>query len=110
MADRKRTKFEEENRAEMFEELRRDIKEIETIAETATAIPPGWWRLDRDFPPTPSKAPVSLRIDEDVLAFFRGYGRGYQTRMNRVLRTYMQARLAKVITSAKEKTAEGDLL
>ena len=37
------------------------------------------------------KEPISLRIDPDVLAFFRAQGKGYQTRMNAVLRAYMEA-------------------
>ena len=35
---------------------------------------------------------VSLRVDADVLAWFRGRGRKYQTYMNQVLRREMQAR------------------
>jgi uncharacterized protein (DUF4415 family) len=34
---------------------------------------------------------VCLRIDRDILDWFRGQGRGYQTRMNAVLRAYMAA-------------------
>lgn len=37
------------------------------------------------------KSAVSLRIDPDVLAFFKSGGKGYQTRMNAVLRAYMEA-------------------
>ena len=37
------------------------------------------------------KASVTLRIDQDILSWFRGAGRGYQTRINAVLRSYMQA-------------------
>ena len=39
----------------------------------------------------PKKTAISLRVDEDVLDFFKGEGRGYQTRMNAVLRQYMDA-------------------
>jgi uncharacterized protein (DUF4415 family) len=39
----------------------------------------------------PSKHLVCIRIDRDVLDWFRGQGRGYQTRMNAVLRSYMDA-------------------
>lgn len=39
----------------------------------------------------PKKEPISLRIDGDVLAWFRAQGAGYQTRMNAVLRAYMTA-------------------
>ena len=40
---------------------------------------------------TPPKQPVTLRIDADVLAFFKGQGQGYQTRINKLLRKYMDA-------------------
>jgi uncharacterized protein (DUF4415 family) len=36
------------------------------------------------------KALLSLRIDRDVLEWFRASGPGYQTRMNAVLRAYME--------------------
>jgi len=38
----------------------------------------------------PSKQQVSLRLDADVLAWFRRGGRGYQTRINRALREVMR--------------------
>lgn len=37
----------------------------------------------------PLKQPVTLRIDADVLAFFKSQGQGYQTRINKLLRKYM---------------------
>ena len=37
----------------------------------------------------PIKKPVTLRLDEDVLVWFRKQGRGYQTRINRALRKVM---------------------
>lgn len=39
----------------------------------------------------PIKQPVSLRVDADVLAWFRARGKKYQTYMNEVLRREMQA-------------------
>jgi uncharacterized protein (DUF4415 family) len=41
--------------------------------------------------PKPKKA-VSLRLDDDVFQWFRSQGKGYQTKMNAVLRLYMHAR------------------
>ena len=41
------------------------------------------------------KEAISLRVDPDVLEFFRSQGKGYQTRMNAVLRAYMEAMKAK---------------
>lgn len=37
------------------------------------------------------KKPVSIRLDEDLLDFFKSQGKGYQTRINAVLRAYMEA-------------------
>jgi uncharacterized protein (DUF4415 family) len=34
---------------------------------------------------------VSLRLDSDVLDWFKQQGKGYQTRINAVLRAYMEA-------------------
>jgi uncharacterized protein (DUF4415 family) len=39
--------------------------------------------------PTRKKA-ISIRLDEDVLDYFKSQGDGYQRRMNAVLRSYMQ--------------------
>ncbi len=37
------------------------------------------------------KQQITLRLDPDVLKFFRKQGRGYQTTINAVLRKYMEA-------------------
>jgi len=37
----------------------------------------------------PIKKPVTLRLDADVIAWFKKSGRGYQTRINRALRKMM---------------------
>jgi uncharacterized protein (DUF4415 family) len=37
------------------------------------------------------KQPVTLRLDKDVLEWFKAQGSRYQSRMNAVLRSYMQA-------------------
>ena len=40
--------------------------------------------------PVPPKASVSLRIDVDVLEWFKARGSGYQTRINAVLRAFKE--------------------
>ena len=40
---------------------------------------------------TKQKQQVTLRLDKDILDFFKKTGKGYQTRLNAVLRTYMEA-------------------
>lgn len=64
-------------------------------AEIARTSPPELAALPKDFwdgatmvAPIPKKA-ISLRVDEDVLAWFRASGPMYQTRMNAVLRSYV---------------------
>jgi uncharacterized protein (DUF4415 family) len=37
------------------------------------------------------KQPVTLRLDADVLEWFKGQGQGYQTRINKLLRLYMES-------------------
>jgi uncharacterized protein (DUF4415 family) len=37
----------------------------------------------------PIKKPVTVRLDADVLAWFKAQGKGYQTRINRALRSLM---------------------
>ena len=41
------------------------------------------------------KAVLNMRIDRDVLEFFKTTGKGYQTRINAVLRAYKEAHTAK---------------
>jgi uncharacterized protein (DUF4415 family) len=43
----------------------------------------------------PKKKAISIRVDEDVLDYFRKDGSGYQRRMNAVLRSYMQQKRKK---------------
>ena len=45
----------------------------------------------RGLKPLPKKALLSLRIDSDVISWFKGQGAGYQSRMNALLRAYMEA-------------------
>lgn len=40
----------------------------------------------------PRKEPIKLRIDADVLEWFRATGKGYQTRMNNALRAFVESR------------------
>ena len=55
--------------------------------------------LDEEFfknarlvmPPDDNKKPISIRVDADVLEWFKAQGAGHLTRMNAVLRAYMLA-------------------
>ncbi|HEX9397082.1 MAG TPA: BrnA antitoxin family protein [Burkholderiales bacterium] len=41
----------------------------------------------------PGKALLSIRVDRDVVDWFRSQGRGYQTRINALLRAYRDAHI-----------------
>jgi uncharacterized protein (DUF4415 family) len=45
----------------------------------------------RGLQPLPAKTLISLRVDEDVLEWFKAQGPGYQTRINSVLRAFRDA-------------------
>jgi uncharacterized protein (DUF4415 family) len=66
-------------------------KEIEeAVRKDPDAVP-----LDVDWSDAvlvipPKKQAISIRVDEDVLDYFKKQGTGYQRRMNAVLRSYMQ--------------------
>ena len=75
---------------------RADIERLRRIpdADIARTSPPELDDLPPDFwaeavvVPGPKKA-ISLRVDQDVLDWFRETGPRFQTRMNAVLRTYV---------------------
>lgn len=55
-------------------------------------VPPGAWKdAVRGRFYRPVKQPVSLRLDADVIAWLKKRGKGYQTRVNRILRDRMLA-------------------
>jgi uncharacterized protein (DUF4415 family) len=43
----------------------------------------------------PVKEQITLRLDKDVIAWFKAGGEGYQTRINEVLRDHVGAQLTK---------------
>ena len=45
----------------------------------------------RGLKPVPTKASISLRVDQDVLEWFKDQGPGYQTKINAVLRAFRDA-------------------
>jgi len=76
---------------------RADLPRLRRMTERAIArtsprelarLPPGFWATATVVAPAPKQA-ISLRVDRDVLAWFREAGPRYQSRMNAVLRTYM---------------------
>jgi uncharacterized protein (DUF4415 family) len=58
----------------------------------------------------PAKQQLTIRLDADVLNWLKANGRGYQTRINRILRAAMEGRpprRARSTTPAPKKSARG---
>lgn len=51
----------------------------------------GGWRRVSELVPTENKQQITLRLDADILQFFRSPGRRYQSRITAALREYIQA-------------------
>ncbi|MFT4742987.1 MAG: hypothetical protein ACI91Z_000961 [Yoonia sp.] len=73
--------------------------------DLAQSLMPEEWR-DLARKEVPKKQPVTLRIDADVLRFFRKIGAGYQAEINGVLRAFMLARLAEILGAREETQIE----
>ena len=64
-------------------------REIERTSPPELAgLPEDFWK-EADLVVAPLKQTISLRVDQDVLDWFRAQGPRYQTRMNAVLRSYV---------------------
>ena len=58
---------------------------------------PDFWAnaiVRKGLKPVIRKNQLTLRIDQDVIEFFKQEGRGYQTKINQLLRAYMEAHRA----------------
>ncbi|MBC7952693.1 MAG: BrnA antitoxin family protein [Rhodospirillaceae bacterium] len=66
---------------------------IATDPDAAPAVTDDWFEGAKVVMPEP-KVPISIRIDREVLDWFKDQGPAYQSRMNAVLKAYMSSRKA----------------
>ena len=79
-------------RADLARLRRVTEREIRETSPGALAdLPDDFWDHADVVEPT-AKQPISLRVDEDVLEWFKAQGPRYQSRMNAVLRSFMTRR------------------
>ena len=72
--------------------------DIQDVVKTHMGIPEEWHEIWKDADRRdPKRTRVTMRMDADVVKFFKAMGEGYQTRINRVLRAFMHMRLAGLI-------------
>jgi len=60
-------------------------------------IPEAWHTLEADLDVEEKKEKVTLYLDRSVLRVFRAMGNGYQARINRLLATWVQMKIAQEI-------------
>lgn len=69
-------------------------REIESAAnadpDAAPLLDAEWFRTAKLVLPE-RKTPISLRIDREVVEWFKAHGKRYQSRMNAVLKAYVEA-------------------
>lgn len=66
------------------------LKPVKNAATPSEELPDGFWDDAEIIEPKAKKA-ISLRVDADVLDYFKSQGKGHLTRMNAVLRSYVEA-------------------
>ncbi len=59
-------------------------------------VPEAWDTLEQDVDVEEKKTRVTLLLDDSVAKFYRAMGKGYQARINRILATFAQMRIAQV--------------
>lgn len=59
-------------------------------------IPEAWMTLEQDVDVREPKVKVTLYLDDSVAKFFKATGHGWHGRVNRVLATYAQMKIADV--------------
>jgi uncharacterized protein (DUF4415 family) len=90
-------------RADLARLRKMSEREIERTSPPELAgLPADFWN-EADVVVPPPKQAISLRVDQDVLAWFREQGPRYQTKMNAVLRTYV----GRAKTDVKDRRASG---
>ena len=78
-------------RADLKRIRRMNEGQIETTSPPELAdLPENFW-ADAEVVAIPAKEAISLRVDSDVLSWFREGGPRYQSRMNAVLRSYVKS-------------------
>jgi uncharacterized protein (DUF4415 family) len=96
----KQTTRQRQNMTYMMDVMRRLEWDLHNTIELTGRIPEAWHEIAKATPRS-AGVKVNLRLEADVVKFFKSMGEGYGPRINDVLRSYMHARLAGVIRGAE---------
>ena len=99
-----RTRTPTKGRADLARLRRMTDREIDrTSPPELRDLPDDFWQDARVVTPVAKQA-ISIRLDTDIVAWFRATGTRYQTRMNAVLRSYVE-QVAQPTRPARRKRA-----
>lgn len=62
-----------------------------------------WFRTAQLVVPSSEKTRINIRLDADIVDYFKQQGRGYQTRINDVLKAYVLSQKLKAQREALEE-------
>jgi uncharacterized protein (DUF4415 family) len=94
------TKAQAKHYTYMSDVMRRLEWDLHNTIEMTGRIPEAWHQIARATPEA-AGVKVNLRLEADVVKFFKSMGEGYGPRISAVLKSYMHARLAVVIKGAE---------
>lgn len=79
-----------------IERLRNMTDDDIDFSDTPRTTPEMWANgvVKKGFKIVPRKRQLTLRLDEEIVDFFKKEGEGYQTRINALLRSYVEAHKA----------------
>ena len=91
----------------MESDLRFLDAQMKLKARNGQLVPDGWLTAHWSAPCRPVKEKVTMRLDADMVAWYRNLGTGYQGRVNEVLRAYMDAVISQYIPPDNDYTPIG---
>ena len=89
-----RYQLDPDNPPQITEEQKQALRDLRDEDIDFSDIPlqtGGGWRRVSELVPAENKQQITLRLDADLIAFFRSTGRRYQSRINAALREYVIA-------------------
>jgi hypothetical protein len=96
------TKIQKAARVGLFADLK-DLQDGMREVWADLSIPDDWNYLEGQFPTDTKKIKVSLYLDEDMVRWFRKLGKGYQARINAILRIYWRGLISGDVRSYTEE-------
>ena len=67
------------------------------LSEIRAEIPDAWHTVEADFDCYEPKQKLPLYLAQSVARLFKGMGKGYQARINRILQLWLQMKMARLV-------------